>query len=61
MNYLEIHELYLKYIQTLTNVMQCINHWYHIIHLLEMVANVDDKLGEIFLEDKLPTTEELMV
>lgn len=42
-------------------LMQCINSWYHIIHMLEMVANVDDKLGEIFLEDKLPTTEELMV
>ena len=26
-----------------------------------MVANVDDKLGEIFLEDKLPTNEELIV
>lgn len=29
--------------------------------MLGMVANVDDKLGEIFLEDKLPTTEELIV
>jgi len=27
----------------------------------EMVANVDEKLGEMFLEDKQPTEEELMV
>ena len=27
----------------------------------EMVANVDEKLGEMFLEDKQPTQEELMV
>jgi len=26
-----------------------------------MVANVDEKLGEMFLEDKQPTEEELMV
>ena len=37
-----------------------VSHLLH-VYMLEMVANVDDKLGEIFLEDKLPTTEELMV
>ncbi|XP_065887676.1 elongation factor G, mitochondrial-like [Dysidea avara] len=30
------------------------------MELIEMVANVDEKLGEMFLEDRQPTEEELM-
>ena len=29
--------------------------------LIEMISNVDDHLGEMFLEEKIPTNEQLMV